>query len=240
VEILLNRGARISVLDHTGRTIVQHIHKTSRLWSFFREVMEYQDLVLPNDSKRKLNLLTIQVMFEVLERWPTLSTEVVKSFWGMVGHQIISLHPSSEDTDFEAKTLFEGGMTKMVDHSVLMDSTCDKCETDRSYGPVYVCRFCFLQLLCDKCYKERMKGEVIEGCLPSLEYLICADETWWSLPNGYVNKEGDTIEAFVEKLKFKYCSEPISGDFPLELEDRRDTEKGSATNAAQQDAGGGV
>jgi hypothetical protein len=78
-----------------------------------------------------------------------------------------------------------------------------------------------------------MKGEAIEGCLPSHECLRCADETWWSLPHESVNKEGDTMEAFVGKLKFKYCSEPILGDFPLELEDQRKAEKGSPTYPAK-------
>jgi hypothetical protein len=78
-----------------------------------------------------------------------------------------------------------------------------------------------------------MKAEAIEGCLPSHEYLRCADETWWSLPSGCVNKEGDTIEAFVGKLNFNYCSEPISEEFTLGLEDRRKTEKEGATYAAK-------
>jgi ankyrin repeat protein len=238
VEILLRKGAAISQLDHTGRTLLQHINKTSRLWSFFQDIMEYQDFVLPDDSKRLFNLLSIQAMFEVLERWPTPNIEVMRTFWGIVGHQIVSLHPWSDETDSEAKILFEGGMTRMVDHSVLMDSSCDKCETDRSFGPVYVCRSCFSLLLCDKCYKERMKGEVIEGCLPSHEYLTCADEKWWSLPYGSVNNAGDTMEAFVGKLESKYCSEPISGDFVLELEDRRKTEKGGTTKGAKKLTGG--
>jgi hypothetical protein len=121
----------------------------------------------------------------------------------------------------------------MIDSSILLDCSRNKFETDLLYGLVYVCRSCFSFLLCDRCYKERMKGEAIEGCFPSHEYLRCADETWWSLPNGSVNKESDTIEAFVGKLKFNYCSEPISEEFPLGLEDRRKMEKGSATYAAK-------
>ena len=48
-----------------------------------------------------------------------------------------------------------------------------------------------------------MKGEAMEGCLESHEYLRCADETWWSLPIGSVNKESDNMGAFVGKLKIE-------------------------------------
>ena len=176
VRILLREGAKITQLDHTGVTLLQRVNETSPLWSKFQNIIEWRDWVLPAESKRLLSLCTIQDMFSTLERWPTLTKDIVRTFSILLGYQIMSLHPWFEDSDSEARILFEGSMTKLVDRSVRMYFICVNCEADRSYGPVHICQSCWQRALCDNCYQERAKGEVVRGCMSDHEYLTCADE----------------------------------------------------------------
>jgi hypothetical protein len=77
---------------------------------------------------------------------------------------------------------------------------CDSCYTDTE--ALSVCKACLNVQLCNQCRASRPDGK-LPWC-KSHDFLEIPGPDWRTLPDGMVNKKGQTYDEFLEELQERY------------------------------------
>jgi len=86
---------------------------------------------------------------------------------------------------------------------------CNSCKSDEIEGKRFICKVCAALNLCEECMDKYNEGVTVRGCIGH-EFLEVPRPRWNDFAPEAVNKNGETIHQWTERIYFKYRDAVIS------------------------------
>lgn len=196
IEILLSGGADPLLLDAYGRSCLDWALNDEAMLELLRP---YCEGAQPTDQATTAKILRISIL-EIARRCLSSSEDVTCVDYNHLGHCLLFIGDGEE-----AYTAFERSIINMPwriepIHSVI----CDVCNAnDRIKGTRFVCMTCADMDLCAQCMNKHNQEPHSKRC-QGHQFLRIPRVDWEPLPQGHVNRIGETREEWLRRLADKY------------------------------------
>lgn len=199
---LLDLGADPFQKDARNRSIEQYINPQHPTWDRFQSHKRKHNPPLIDEHPPPLLETCIENLFQTLERQAPLPP---LEAWH--DHQMFAFLFLDTKRDEVTRLFLEGTLTPLYDGKVRSELACSDCKNCFLERPMQYCRSCYDYRLCRDCFNRRKESKKPGGCPSEHEYLEYGGDDWWDLPEGVVNKEGQTREEWFEQMKADFRKE---------------------------------
>ncbi len=201
---LIAAGADINFRDASGRSIIEYITTSSPLSAIFKV-----DNGIPPQVNGALALNNSPASFvrnvvRNMDSKPVLSDP---NSWQDYTELAFLFLVIGRERDSDTRVCLETRLTAVYGGQTRYAASCAGCTRDYMEGAFHICRICYIQVLCDGCYKKFIDGKkdgTPKGCLSEHEYLEFGGTEWKALAPGVVNTAGETLVDFLNRIREEF------------------------------------